>query len=56
MNTLRELSPEWLERFTHPDPGREIALVALTTEPAPRKSLLQIGVARCVARPVGRNG
>ena len=32
MNTLRELSPEMLERFTHPDPAREIALVALTAD------------------------
>jgi acetyltransferase len=45
MNTIRELSPAMLESFTHPDPAREIALVALTQEaPEPR----QIGVARCV--------
>ena len=34
MNTLRELRPEMLERFTHPDPAREIALVALTARGA----------------------
>jgi len=46
MNTLRELSPEMLERFTHPDPQREVALVALVDDDdAPR----QIGVARCAA-------
>ena len=44
MNTLRELSPEMLERFTHPDAAREIALVALTADQAQ-----QIGVARCAA-------
>ena len=46
MNTLRELSPEMLDRFTHPDAAREIALVALTDEGADAK---EIGVARCVA-------
>jgi acetyltransferase len=45
MNTIRELSPAMLEGATHPDPAREIALVALTRDtPEPR----QIGVARCV--------
>jgi acetyltransferase len=44
MNTLHELSPEMLERFTHPDPAREIALVALTAEPVAQ----QIAVARCI--------
>jgi acetyltransferase len=44
MNTLRELSPEMLERFTHPDAAREIALVATTADAAQ-----QIGVARCAA-------
>jgi acetyltransferase len=45
MNTIRELSPEMLEGATHPDPAREVALVALIHEaPEPR----QIGVARCV--------
>ena len=58
MNTLRELSPEMLERFTHPDPAREIALVALTAEtvaavPACRASPGR----RCTlrARPVRRD-
>lgn len=47
MNTLSELSPHLLERFTHPDPAREIALVALVpaTETTPAE---QIGVARCI--------
>jgi acetyltransferase len=48
MNTLRELSPEMLNRFTHPNPAREIALVALTNEPGESR---QIGVARCVTDP-----
>ena len=51
MNTLRELSPQMLERFTHPDAVREIALVALTGESS---SAQQIGVARC-ARMQDRN-
>jgi acetyltransferase len=46
MSTLRELSPETLHRFTHPDFDREIALVALSDE---NPAMRQIGVARCVA-------
>jgi acetyltransferase len=46
MNTLRELSPEMLDRFTHPNAAREIALVALAHEGADAK---EIGVARCAA-------
>jgi acetyltransferase len=47
MSTLRELPPETLHRFTHPDFDREVALVALTgNEPDVR----QIGVARCIAQ------
>ena len=46
MNTLRELSPEMLDRFTHPDPEREVALVALVDEGGAPK---QVGVARCAA-------
>jgi acetyltransferase len=59
MNTLRELSPEMLERFTHPDPAREIALVALTAGNAnvvPSEEPLQIGVARCVRSSSGEQG
>ena len=51
MNTLRELSPQMLERFTHPDAAREIALVALTGEGA---SAQQIGVARCALMQDGK--
>lgn len=51
MSTLRELPPETLRRFTNPDFDREIALVALTAEPAPR----QIGVARCIVQGPGRS-
>ena len=46
MTTLRELSPEMLDRFTHPDPVRELALVALVDEGGAPK---QVGVARCAA-------
>ena len=46
MNTLRELSPEMLDRFTHPDPAREVALVALVDEGGQPK---QVAVARCAA-------
>lgn len=54
MNALRELSPETLHQFTHPDPKREIALVALTA--APPAEPLQIGVARCARGPSGEQG
>jgi len=47
MSTLRELPPETLHRFTHPDFEREVALVALT---GPEPDVRQIGVARCVAQ------
>ena len=58
MNTLRELSPEMLERFTHPDPAREIALVALTAETPPRCPMRAPPGRRCTlrARPVRRAG
>ena len=56
MNTLRELSPEMLERFTHPDPGRELALVALTDAPSPATEPLQVGVARCARPPSDEMG
>lgn len=49
MTTLRELSPEMLDRFTHPDPAREVALVALVDEGGAPK---QVGVARCAAGAV----
>jgi acetyltransferase len=52
MTTLRELSPEMLDRFTHPDPAREVALVALVDEGGAPK---QVGVARCAAG-AGREG
>jgi acetyltransferase len=46
MNTLRELTPDMLHRFTDPDPAREVALVALhAAQGEPR----QVGVARFVA-------
>lgn len=47
MSTLRELSPETLYRFTHPDFDREVALVALCEEAG---GLRQIGVARCIVQ------
>jgi acetyltransferase len=59
MNTLRELSPDMLERFTHPDPAREIALVALAEDiacPQPPGDLIQVGVARCVRGPSSDQG
>jgi GNAT superfamily N-acetyltransferase len=51
MSTLRELSPETLYRFTHPDFCREVALVALSEA---ADELHQVGVARCVAVDTGR--
>ena len=47
LTTLRELPPDMLHRFTHPDFERELALVAATEEAQSRV----IGVARCVADP-----
>ena len=29
---IRELSPEWLQRMTHPDPARELALIAVARQ------------------------
>lgn len=48
MNTLRELAPDMLYRFTHPDFERELALVAVSGDDADARL---IGVARCVADP-----
>ena len=47
MSTLRELPPETLHRFTHPDFDREVALVALIGD---EPDVRQIGVGRCVAQ------
>ncbi len=46
MITLRELPPDMLYRFTHPDFERELALVAVTGEGVASRL---IGVTRCVA-------
>ena len=43
MNTLRELPPDMLHRFTHPDFEHELALVALDGDSPDAR---QIGVAR----------
>jgi acetyltransferase len=48
MNTLRELTPDMLYRFTHPDLEREVALVAVLGEGVAGRL---IGVARCVSDP-----
>jgi acetyltransferase len=59
MNTLRELTPEMLDHFTHPDPDREIALVALTASQGDVEAAsepVQIGVARCVRGPDRQRG
>ena len=47
MSTSRELPPETLHRFTHPDFDREVALVALIGD---EPDVRQIGVGRCVAQ------
>jgi acetyltransferase len=44
MNAVRELSPRQLQRFTHPDPAREFALVALRQQPGRPDE--QVAVAR----------
>jgi acetyltransferase len=60
MNTLRELTPEMLDRFTHPDPEREIALIALAAaaggDVQTASEPVQIGVARCVRGQDGERG
>jgi acetyltransferase len=48
MSALKELAPETLYRFTHPDFEREVALVALVDTPG--AELQQIGVARCIVQ------
>jgi len=48
MITLRELPPDMLYRFTHPDFQRELALVAVAGHDAASPL---IGVTRCVADP-----
>jgi len=52
MNTLSELSPQLLERFTHPDPASEIALVALAADAGGRNQE-QVAVARCARAESG---
>jgi acetyltransferase len=53
MNTLRELSPEMLHRFTDPDPAHEVALVALSATPGEPR---QVGVARFAQNQRGDAG
>lgn len=52
LNTMRELPPRMLEEFTHPDPAREVALVALTGDQPAQQ---QIGVARYMKGADGRS-
>jgi acetyltransferase len=53
MNTLRELSPGMLHRFTDPDPSREAALVALHSDAGGTR---QVGVARYAMTDGGEAG
>jgi acetyltransferase len=53
MNTLRELTPGMLHRFTDPDPAREAALVALATGEGGTR---QVGVARYAVTESGDGG
>jgi acetyltransferase len=53
MNTLRELTPGMLHRFTDPDPAREVALVALA---AGEGDTRQVGVARYAVTESGDAG
>jgi acetyltransferase len=53
MNTLRELPPGMLHRFTDPDPKREIALVALSSDQGEPR---QVAVARFVATEPADSG
>jgi acetyltransferase len=51
MNALRELAPQQVERFTHVDPARELALVALARDAQGREE--QVAVARYVVDASG---
>ena len=53
MNTLRELPPDMLHRFTHPDFEHDLALVALDGDGPDAR---QIGVARVAVDSDGDNG
>jgi acetyltransferase len=53
MNALRELAPQQVERFTHVDPARELALVALGRDGQGREE--QVAVARYVVDSTGRS-
>jgi acetyltransferase len=50
MGELKELSPDQLYSFTHPDPGREAAYVIIRSTAGGEE---QIGVGRFVAEPDG---
>lgn len=52
MQTLEELTPEMLARFTQPDYDRETALVAVIEESGKR---IQLGVARYTVNPDNRS-
>ncbi len=52
MQTLDELTPEMLVRFTQPDYDRETALIAVITENGKRT---QLGVARYTVNPDGKS-
>jgi acetyltransferase len=53
MNTLRELPPDMLHRFTHPDFEHDLALVALDGDGPDAR---QIGVARVAVDPDADSG
>jgi acetyltransferase len=53
MNTLRELTPDMLHRFTDPDPASEVALVALQSTGDQTR---QVGVARFAAGNTAERG
>ncbi|MCG8426669.1 MAG: GNAT family N-acetyltransferase, partial [Chromatiales bacterium] len=52
MQTIDELTPEMLVRFTQPDYDRETALIAVINENGKRT---QLGVARYTVNPDGRS-
>ncbi len=52
MQTIDELTPEMLARFTQPDYDRETALIAVINEGGKR---IQLGVARYTVNPDGRS-
>jgi len=53
MDTIRELTPQMLVRFTQIDYDREMAFIAVTADRADKTEQAEVGVARYVTNPDG---